>query len=227
VPNPSTSSGHRFWLSASQVRERLLTQEHIARVEGISLKSICQVAQDTGFAEVRRLLRQIFKFTADGPQWRDKVLLDRLFELNEALMARLEAGEGLTPQLMLEAEALKEAVGAPITPLKKRLPLAYRLQRAIFGQWEEIDDGQVLCPHCGSSLVAGKENTPRNKKYRHPETGEWCQVEGYRYYSLNPICSLGPLPTTRRAVVLGVDGGHGVVGSDGLHAPAHHLPAGG
>ena len=180
-----------FWLSASQVRERLLAEGHIASAEDISLTSIRRVAQDTGFAEVRRLLGQIFKFTADGPQWRDKVLLDRLFELNEVLMARLQAGEGLTPQLTLEAEALKEAAGAPITPLKKRLPLAYRLQRAIFGQWEESDDGQVLCPHCGSFLVAGKENTPRSKKYRHPKTGEWCQVEGYRYYCLNPSCSFG------------------------------------
>jgi transposase-like protein len=177
-----------FWLSAGQVRERLLAEGHIARVEEVSLKSIHQVARDTGFAEVRRLLRQIFKLTPDGPQWRDKVLLDRLFELNEVLMAQLQAGEGLTPQLTLESEALKEAVGAPITPLKKRLPLAYRLQRAIFGQWKEIDDGQVLCPHCGSSLVARKENRARSKKYRHPETREWCQLEGYRYYCLNPIC---------------------------------------
>lgn len=177
-----------FWLSASQVRKRLLAQGHIAKVEDISLTSIHRVARGSGFAEVRRLLRQMFEFTADGPQWRDKVLLHRLFELNEVLMAQLQAGEGLTPQLTLEAEALKEAVGAPITPLKKALPLAYRLQRAIFGQWEEIDDGQVLCPHCGSSLVARKENTPRSKKYRHPETGEWCQVEGYRYYCLNPSC---------------------------------------
>jgi transposase-like protein/bisphosphoglycerate-dependent phosphoglycerate mutase len=180
-----------FWLSASQVRERLLAQEHIAKVEEVSLTSIRRVAQDAGFAEVRRLLRQIFEFTADGPQWRDQVLLDRLFELNEASMARLQAGERLTPQLTLEAEALRKAVGAPITPLRKALPLAYRLQRAIFGQWEEIDDGQVVCPHCGSSLVARKENTPRSKKYRHPETGEWCQVEGYRYYCLDPSCAFG------------------------------------
>jgi len=179
-----------FWLSASQVRERLLAKGHITKAEEISLTSIRRVAQDTGFAEVRRLLGQIFKFRADGPQWRDKVLLDRLFELNEALMTRLETGERLTPQLTLEAEALKEAVGAPITPLKKALPLAYRLQRAIFGQWEEIDDGQGLCPHCGSSLIARKENTPRSKKYRDPETGQWRQVEGYRCYCLNPSCSL-------------------------------------
>jgi transposase-like protein len=178
-----------FWLSASQVRERLLAEEHITRAEEVSLKSIHQVARDTGFTEVRRLLRRQFKFTPDGPQWRDGVLLERLFELNEVLMAQLQAGEGLTPQLKLEAEALKEAVGAPITPLKKTLPLAYRLQRAIFGQWEEIDDGTLRCPHCGSSLVARKENTPRSKKYRDHETGQWHQVEGYRCYCLDPSCS--------------------------------------
>ena len=178
-----------FWLSARQVRERLLAEGHIASVKDISLQSIYEVARDTGFAEVRRLLRQIFQLTADGPQWRDKVLLDRLFELNEVLMARLQAGEGLTPQLTLEVETLEGAVGAPIRPLKKALPLAYRLQRALFGQWEEIDDGTVRCPHCGSSLVARKGNTPRRKKYRHPESGGWCETEGYRCCCLNPACT--------------------------------------
>jgi transposase-like protein len=180
-----------FWLSARQVRERLLAEGHIANAKDISLQSIYEVARETGFAEVRRLLRQIFQFTADGPQWRDKVLLERLFELNEVLLARLQAGEGLTPQLTLEVETLKEAVGTPITPLKKALPFAYRLQRALFGQWEEIDDGPVRCPHCGSSLVSRKENTPRPKKYRDPETRQWRETEGYRCYCLNPDCDRG------------------------------------
>lgn len=177
-----------FWLSARRVRERLVAEGHIASAKDISLQSIYEVSRETGFAEVRRLLRQIFQFTADGPQWRDKVLLERLFELNEVLMARLQAGESLTPQLTLEVETLKEAVGAPIRPLKKPLPFAYRLQRALFGQWEEIDDDTVRCPHCGSSLVSRKENTPRTKKYRDPQSGEWRETEGYRCYCLNPVC---------------------------------------
>jgi transposase-like protein len=180
-----------FWLSAKEVRERLLAAGHIASVKDISTECIYQAAQDSGFAEVRSLLRQVLVFSADGPQWRDNVLVERLFELNEALISQLQAGEGLTPQLQLEAEALKEAVGAPITPLKKTLPFAYRLQQVLFGQWEEIDDDSVRCPHCGSSLVARKENTPRSKKYRDPETREWRQVEGYRHYCLNPSCSFG------------------------------------
>jgi transposase-like protein len=177
-----------FWLSANEVRERLLAAGHIAKAEDLSVRAIQGVAQATGLAEIRRLLRQIFIFTADGPQWRDKVLVERLFELNEMLMARLQAGEGLTPQLTLEVEALQKAAGAPITPLKKPLPFLYRWQRALFGQWEEIDDATVRCPHCGSSLVARKENKPRTKKYRDPETREWRQVEGYRHYCLDPSC---------------------------------------
>jgi transposase-like protein len=178
-----------FWLSAKEVRERLLAAGHIASVEDISIERIHEAARESGFAEVRCLLRQVLVFSANGPQWRDNVLVNRLFELNEGLISALQAGEGLPPQLQLEAEALKEAVGAPITPLKKTLPFAYRLQQVLFGQWEEIDGHAVRCPHCGSGLVSRKENTPRSKKYRDPETREWRQVEGYRYYCLNPSCS--------------------------------------
>ena len=180
-----------FWLSAKKVRERLLAAGHIASSNDISIDRIHQAALESGFAEVRRLLRQVLVLSADGPQWQDNVLLERLLELNEALMSQLQAREGLTPQLQLEAEALKEAIGAPITPLKKTLPFAYRLQQILFGQWEEIDDESVRCPHCGSGLVARKENTPRSKKYRDSETGQWRQVEGYRHYCLNPSCSFG------------------------------------
>jgi transposase-like protein len=180
-----------FWLSAKEVRERLLASGQIASSDDISVDSIQQVARESGFSEVRRLLRQMLVFTARGPQWRDNVLVDRLFELNQALIAQLQATEGLPPQLRLEAEALKKAAGAPITPLKKALPFAYRLQQALFGQWEEIDEGTVRCPHCGASQVARKENTPRTKTYHAPETGEWQQVQGYRYYCLDPSCPFG------------------------------------
>jgi transposase-like protein len=177
-----------FWLSADEVRQRLLVEGHIAAIDSLSLESIYRAARETGFAEVRRLLRQIFTFTADGPQWKDRVLVERLFELNEMLISRLQAGAGLTPQLTLEVQALQKAAGAPITPLKKPLPFIYRWQRALFGQWAELDDATVRCPHCGSSLVARKENKPRTKRYRDPKTREWRQVEGYRYYCLNPSC---------------------------------------
>jgi transposase-like protein len=183
-----------FWLGADQVRQRLLAAGHISSVEDISEPSIHRVAQEAGFAEVRRLLRQTFTFSADGPQWRDGVLIDRLFELNERLVAQLQKGGGLTPQVRLEIESLKQGLGVPATPPTKPLPYAYHLQQALFGQAEEMgaaDDqpiSSIRCPHCGSALVHQKENTPRHKKYRDPQTGAWCEVEGYRCYCHNPDC---------------------------------------
>jgi transposase-like protein len=180
-----------FWLSAEEVRKRLVAGGHIGGVEEISLTSIYQAAEDTGFAEVRRQLKRLFTFAADGPQWKDKVLVQRLFELNETLVALLQTGQTLAPQLLLEVEALKKAAGAPITPLTKPLPFAYRWQQVLFHQWQEVAEATIRCPHCGSSHVVRKENTPRTKKYRDPQTKEWRQVEGYRHYCLNPSCPCG------------------------------------
>jgi hypothetical protein len=182
-----------FWLGAAEVRERLLAAGHIASLDDISETSLYGVAEETGFAEVRRLLRQMFTFTANGPEWRNDVLINRLFEINERLMTMIQTGEPLTPQLRLEVASLKQGMGAPITPLEKPLPYAYRLQQALFGQWDKIDDDQlsatgVRCPHCGSNQVRRKGNKPRRKKHRDPGTGEWREVEGYRYFCLNPAC---------------------------------------
>ncbi len=178
-----------FWLSAVQVRERLLAADYIASREDISETSLYRVAEETGFAGVRRLLRQMFTFTANGPEWHDNVLINRLFETNEHLMTLLQTGEPLTPQLTLEIASLKQMLGVPITPLEKPLPYAYRLQRALFGQWDKVDDDSVCCPQCGSQQVRRKGNTPRCKKYRDPETREWREVTGYRYFCLNPVCA--------------------------------------
>ena len=185
-----------FWLSAIQVRERLLAADHIASLDDISETSVYRVAEDTGFAEVRRLLRQIFTFTANGPEWHDNVLLNRLFETNERLMTMIQTGEPLPPQLTLEIASLKQMLGAPITPLEKPLPYAYRLQHALFGQWEKVDDDHlsatsVCCPQCGSKQVRRKGNKARCKKYRDPETREWREVTGFRYFCLNPACARG------------------------------------
>jgi hypothetical protein len=174
------------WKPRNFFEERILlvllrqirTPQSTAKRPFLRQEWLAELAQETGFAEVRRLLRQSFTFTADGPQWKDRVLVGRLFELNETLMARLQAGECLTPQLTLEANALQMAVGAPITPLKKPLPFVYRWQRALFGQWEEIDDAAVCCPHCGTTLVARKGNKPRPKKYRDPETRDLVRSRG-------------------------------------------------
>ncbi|MEA3340616.1 MAG: hypothetical protein U9R15_11670, partial [Chloroflexota bacterium] len=177
-----------FWLSAPRVRERLLAAGHISSLDDISVPSIHRVARETGFAEIRRVLREMFEFTADGPEWRDDVLVERVFELNEQLMTLLREGERLTPQLTLEAESLRQGLNVPAPQPKKKLPYAYQLQRALFGQWQEIDDGCTRCPHCGTDRVRRKGTKPRRKNYRDPVTREWREAEGYCYRCDNPDC---------------------------------------
>ncbi|MBS1252724.1 MAG: hypothetical protein MAG451_01766 [Anaerolineales bacterium] len=184
--NPSTGSGRRFWLTREEV------QAHLA-AQGVEYSGhqIQEAGQLSGFLQVRRRLRQMLRFTDEGPQWRDEVLIQRLFELNETLIARLEAGEGLTEQLTLEVESLKQVLGAPVTPLKKPLPLAYRWQQALFGQWQEMEDGSVQCPHCGGSQVSGKGHKPERKRYKDPQSGQWCEAQGHRYFCHDPACPFG------------------------------------
>ena len=180
-----------FWLSATQVRERLVATGQIGCPEELSEGNIHRVAQESGFAAVRQGLRQMFQFKATGPQWQEEVLIQRLFEVNQNLIERLQAGAGLTPQLTLEMESLKQGLGVAASSLQKPLPLAYQMQRTLFGQWQDLDDGQVRCPYCGSTQVTRKENKPRIKKYRHPQSGQWQEVEGYCYFCRNTACPQG------------------------------------
>ncbi len=180
-----------FWLSASQVQERLLAAGHINSIEELPEGNIHRLAQETGLAEVRRRLRTLFRFSADGPQWREGVLVKRSLELNETLLTALEEAGLLKPQLLLEGTALKAFLATTPPILKKPLPLTYQWQQALFGHWQDLEDEGVRCPHCGSSVVARKENTPRHKKYRHPQTGQWQEAEGYRHYCRNLECDYG------------------------------------
>ena len=154
-----------FWLSAGQVRQRLLAAGHIAALDDVSELSIHQAAEATGFAQVRRLLRRMFVFTEDGPQWRDEVLIERLFELNEELMARLQAGQGLTPHLTLEAESLRQALNAPVLTPKEHFSLARQLQPILFsfGQEEDGDDGSCPTDDAPAPL---QEGSPASKVER-------------------------------------------------------------
>ncbi len=179
-----------FWLSASQVQERLLATGHISSVEELPEGSIHRLAQETGLAEIRRRLRTLFRFSADGPQWREGVLVKRLLDLNETLLSRLEEAGALTPQLSLEGAAIKEVLSIESPVSKKPLPLTYQWQQALFGHWQDLKEGEVYCPHCGLSMVARKENTPRHKKYRDLQ-GQWQETEGYRHYCRNIECAYG------------------------------------
>lgn len=180
-----------FWLSATQVQQQLVAEGQIGSADELPVGNIHRLAQETGLAEIRRQLRPLLRFDAEGPSWRDEVLVKRLLALNDRLLSRLEELGGLTPQLTLAGTALKEGLATAPPVWKKSLPLAYQWQHTLFGHWQACPDEGVRCPHCGSSWVDRKENTPRRKKYHDPQTGQWQEVTGYRYYCRNPACAYG------------------------------------
>jgi hypothetical protein len=51
----------------------------------------------------------------------------------------------------------------------KALPWLMRVERVVFGHWEEVTDGMVRCIYCGSTHVVCKSKKPRLKKYYDAE----------------------------------------------------------
>lgn len=70
------------------------------------------------------------------------------------------------------------------------LPWLLRVERLVFGHWEEVTDGTVRCIYCGSSNVVRKSRQPRLKRY-YDEAGNLQTVAVYRYYCRNPQCKKG------------------------------------
>lgn len=150
-----------------------------------------QVGRESGLLLARRLLRERFQLGPDVLRPKDEWLVQRLFSLIETLQARVQAGEQLPPQQALDladVQALRAEVGLGNgRDLAKPLPWGYRLQQVLCGDWALVDDGTVLCPHCGTDQVRRKSRKARPKHYYDPH-GQVQTVDVYRYYCLNPAC---------------------------------------
>jgi len=128
--------------------------------------------------------------TAEGICPRDNWLVEQLLAQNQTLLAKLETGEGLTPEekvAVADLQALAAEAGVMAQPPLKALPWLMRVERVVFGHWEEVTDGTVRCIYCGSTHVVRKSRKPRLKKYYDAE-GNLQTVEVYRYYCRNPLC---------------------------------------
>jgi hypothetical protein len=109
-------------------------------------------------------------------------LVGQLLSQIETLLARLEAGAGLTPQeqvSLTEVKTLAAEAGVTAPPPLKALPWLLRVEQVLFGQWQTVTDQQVRCIYCGSTQVVRKSNKPRLKKYY--ATGPVTKV-------VSPIC---------------------------------------
>jgi transposase-like protein len=134
-----------------------------------------------------------YHLTAEGIRPRDGWLVEQLLTQVRALLSKLEAEEGLTPEEQMavaDLQTLAAEVGIVAQPPLKALPWMMGVERVVFGHWEEVTNGPVGCIYCGSTHVVRKSRKPRLKKYYDAE-GNLQAVEVYRYYCRNPLCDKG------------------------------------
>ena len=178
-----------FWLSAWDVRERLIQVQVIPDRAALPVEAIQNIAHHTGFAQVRELLLERFNWQEGQLIAKETWWLRELVALNERLLAKLERGERLTSQELGALEPLRlktpEKQGASAaTP-----PLAAPLKSALFNPPPptETTPAPVRCTYCGSEQVAPKSKKSRRKTVLD-EFGEKQIVEVLRYYCKNPDC---------------------------------------
>jgi len=219
VPGPDISRWRKYWLQADWRRLLSLRTKDILTLElqqrivqtlarfpwwndeavyrhlqsqgvAVSQSQVRQAAQESGWSLLRQELQRRYHLTTEGIRFKDEDLVGQLLAQIEALLSKLEAGEGMTAEERLELADLQTfcAEGGIVpSPPMKALPWLMRVERVVFGHWEEVMDGTVRCTYCGSTHVARKSRKPRLKKYYDP-VGNLQTVEVYRYYCRNPLC---------------------------------------
>jgi len=163
------------------------------REQGVAVteRQVRQAAEQSGWSQLRRELVKRYHLTAESIRPRDGWLVEQLLALNETLLTKLEAGEGLTPEehvAVADLRVLAGETGIVVRSPLKALPWLMRVERVVFGHWEEVTNGTVSCIYCGSAHVSRKSRKPRLKKYYDAE-GNLQTVEVYRYYCHNEACS--------------------------------------
>jgi transposase-like protein/transposase len=176
------------WWDEGQVHQYLKQQNR-----PITARQVSQTVQESGWGQVRSKLKRQYHLTATSFRPRDGWLGEQLLSQVETLLARLEAGEGLTPQeqvSLTEIQTLAAEAGVTAPPPVKALPWLLRVEQVLFGQWQAVTDERVRCIYCGSTHVVRKSNQPRLKKF-YDAQGQVQTVEVYRYYCRNRVCDKG------------------------------------
>lgn len=176
-----------FWLSAWEVRERLIAGGVLSDRGALSLEALHKLAHHTGFAQVRQILLERFQLQEGQLLLREQWWLKELLALNERLLARLQQGGGLCPQEQVEIEALR--LQTPRTAPEPVPALTTALHDVLLAPPAPDVDPPVRCTYCGSDHTAPKSKTPRLKTLIDPLSGQKRQLEVLRYYCHNPACA--------------------------------------
>jgi hypothetical protein len=175
-----------FWLSAWDVRERLITLGLIADRNALAVEALQRLAQHTGFAQVRERLLERFNLPDGQPLAKEQWWLRQLLALNERLLQQLERGERLSPQQLIACEPLRLN-----TPAKQAstAPERARLHTALFDPPAASPAEAPRCTYCDSPDVSRKSAQPRLKRLSEPSGVERC-LEVFRYYCHNSACAV-------------------------------------
>jgi transposase-like protein len=176
-----------FWLSAWEVREQLIAKGIVAERAALSLESLHALAHHTGFAQVRQILLERFALQQGQLIAEEQWWLRELLALTTRLLDKLERGETLTPQELVDCTALRlptpPAQLAPAPP-----PLAAALQSMLLAPPAPATGEPIPCPYCGSTDTAPKSKTPRFKTVVDL-LGQLHRIPVLRRYCHNPACT--------------------------------------
>ena len=176
-----------LWQTADQVWERL-TQQGVAVTERL----VQEAGRQSGLMKIRACLKEQFIQGPAGLRSRDGYVTAQLFKLVEQLQAQVQAGHAARREDTVDVMALKQLAGVaePENCLVRSRPWPWLFQAEhwLFGEWQQVDNNTVRCPHCGSEHVAVKSKQPRIKAYLDQQ-GQRQTVEVYRFYCQNPDCT--------------------------------------
>jgi len=222
VPQPHISRWEKYWLKRDwasllslrncevftlELRDQIVdvfarfpwkgqdwVYQHL-RQQGVKVtqSQVRQAAQDSGWARLKRTLKQFFVLSPECVRPRDEALVGELLALAQMLLGKLDAGEGLVPEEQLEMGHLQEAcaeTGWTAPPALPAVPWALKVKWVLFAAEATVEEDLIRCTYCGGMEVRPKGRKPRLKRYLD-ENNQWQRLEVYRYRCDNPECAYG------------------------------------
>jgi transposase len=159
----------------------------------VTHRQVQQAVKESGWQGLKETMKRFFVVSEECIRPRDESLVSELLNLVQALLVKLEAGEGLTLEERLDVTHLRtgcEELGLTPPSTPPAVPWAQKVAWMLFAAEVTAEDDVVRCTYCGSTDVRPKGRKPRLKRYLD-ENHQWQSVEVYRYRCRNPACSYG------------------------------------
>jgi transposase len=159
----------------------------------VTHRQVRQAMQDSGWDLLRQTMKRFFVVSMECIRPRDESLVGELLRMVGGLVAKLEAGERLTPQMELEIASLQrvgQELGLTPPPAPPAVPWAQKVMWVLFAAETTAEEDVIRCTYCGSMDVRAKGHKGRLKRYLD-EQRQWQTVEVYRYRCHNPTCRYG------------------------------------